>query len=193
MENQTTTTLANSKICILDRDGVLNYDSENFIKNVDEWQPLPGSLEAVGLLKQAGYLVAIATNQSGIARNLFDLSMLFQIHGKMEREVRKFGGYFDYIAYCPHGPNSDCHCRKPRPGMYKRIANVLSVSLEDAFVVGDSLRDLVAADEVGAKPILVLTGKGSSTFNDNRLPNATDVFPSLYDFVFHVLSDSIVK
>ena len=150
-------------LIILDRDGVINEDSDNFIKSPDEWQPLPGSLEAIAALKNAGWQVVVATNQSGIARKLFDLDTLHAIHDKMHRMVREYGGEIDAIFFCPHGPKDECDCRKPLPGLYEQIAKRLNTSLENVPSIGDSLRDLEAAKTAGAQPILVRTGKGTKT------------------------------
>ncbi len=151
------------KLIILDRDGVINQDSDNFIKTVDEFIPLPGSVEAIARLNQAGYRVAIATNQSGIARGYYDIDTLNAMHNKLRSELASHGGSIDMIAFCPHGPNDNCNCRKPKPGMYNAIAQRFDISLQDVPVIGDSLRDLQAAQEVGACPILVKTGKGERT------------------------------
>ncbi len=151
------------KLIILDRDGVINRDSDNFIKSVDEFEPLPGSLEAIARLNQAGYRVAVATNQSGIARGYYDLPTLNAMHDKLRRLLSQHGGRIDMIAFCPHGPDDGCTCRKPQPGMYLEIASRMEVPLDNVPVIGDSLRDLQAAQAVKAKPILVRTGKGERT------------------------------
>jgi D-glycero-D-manno-heptose 1,7-bisphosphate phosphatase len=151
------------KLIILDRDGVINQDSDNYIKTVDEFIPLPGSLEAIARLNQAGYRVAVATNQSGIARGFYDLTTLNAMHEKLRRLLASLGGNIDMIAYCPHGPDDGCDCRKPKPGMYQDIARRMEISLKDVPVIGDSLRDLQAAQAVNARPILVRTGKGEQT------------------------------
>lgn len=151
------------KLIILDRDGVINQDSDDYVKSVDEFIPLPGSIEAIARLSQAGYRVAIATNQSGIARGFYDLDTLNAMHDKLRRELASHGGTIDMIAFCPHGPDDNCDCRKPRPGMYLEIARRFDVDLGGVPVIGDSLRDLQAATQVGAAPILVRTGKGMRT------------------------------
>ena len=155
-----------SKLIILDRDGVINYDSPDYIKNPAEWDAIPGSLEAVARLKQAGWLVAVATNQSGVARGLFDLDTLQQIHAKMLQQVTAHGGAIDFLVYCPHAPHEKCRCRKPKPGMLLDIGAHFDTSLQNVPVIGDSLRDLQAAAAVGARPILVKTGKGLATLGD---------------------------
>lgn len=151
------------KLVILDRDGVINYDSDEYIKSVDEFVFIPGSVEAIARLNQAGYRVAVATNQSGIGRGYFDLDTLNQMHAKLTRALAAIGGQIEMIAYCPHAPDDECECRKPKTGMLLDIARRLSVSLHNIPVIGDSLRDLESARSVGAQPILVKTGKGERT------------------------------
>lgn len=177
------------KLIILDRDGVINYDSAVFIKSPAEWKPIPGSLEAIVRLNQAGYRVVIATNQSGIARGLFDMDTLNAIHQRMHLALSALGGRIDAIFYCPHAADSKCNCRKPNPGMFKRISTCFNVDLTGIPSVGDSLRDLEAAHAVGAQPFLVLTGKGEKTHTENELPEGTLVFPDLSAVVTQLLSE----
>ncbi len=151
------------RLVILDRDGVINEDSDAFIKNPEEWIPIPGSLEAIGKLHRADYRVVIATNQSGLARGLFDYDMLTRIHDKMLHHVAEAGGVVEAIFFCPHGPTDGCKCRKPEPGMFEEIATRLRMDLSGVPAIGDSLRDVDAARAVGARPILVKTGKGQRT------------------------------
>ena len=151
------------KIVILDRDGVINQDSDAFIKSPQEWQAIPGSLEAIARLNHEGYRVVVATNQSGIARGLFDMQALNAIHHKMHNELGRFGGHLDAIFFCPHGPDDGCRCRKPAPGLFEEIARRFHCHCEGAPAIGDSLRDIQAALAVGAQPLLVRTGKGAST------------------------------
>lgn len=155
------------KFIILDRDGVINQDSDDYIKSPEEFIPLEGSIEAIARLKQAGYCVVVATNQSGIARKLFDLDTLHRMHDKLHRLLQKEGVQIDGVFFCPHGPADHCHCRKPKPGMYTDIAKRFNVDLSDVIVVGDSYRDLQAAMTVNAQPILVRTGKGERTIKNN--------------------------
>jgi D-glycero-D-manno-heptose 1,7-bisphosphate phosphatase len=150
-------------LVILDRDGVINHDSAAFIKSEAEWQPIPGSLEAIAALTKAGFTLAVASNQSGIARGLFDQAVLDRMHAKMLRLVREAGGHVSRIVVCPHGPDDDCDCRKPKPGLLEQLARHFDTSLEGVAVIGDALRDLDAAAAVGARPILVRTGKGRDT------------------------------
>ena len=151
------------KLIILDRDGVINQDSDDYVKSVAEWQPIPGSIEAIAKLSMNDYHIVVATNQSGIARGFFDLDSLNQMHDKMHKLVNDAGGAIDAVLYCPHGPDEGCDCRKPKAGMYKDVAERLRIDLKGVPVVGDSLRDLQAADAVGARPLLVRTGKGERT------------------------------
>jgi D-glycero-D-manno-heptose 1,7-bisphosphate phosphatase len=167
------------KLVILDRDGVINQDSAQFIKSPAEWVPIPGSLEAIARLNQAGYRVVVATNQSGIERGLFDMDTLNAIHDKMLRALATVGGRIDAIYYCPHAADSRCECRKPNPGMLLRIAACFNTSLKGVPAIGDGLRDLQAAAAAGAMPHLVLTGKGEQTRSAGELPPQTLIYPDL--------------
>ena len=155
------------KLVILDRDGVINEDSDDYIKSPEEWIPIPGSLEAIARLNQANIEVVVATNQSGLARSLFDIATLNAIHHKMIKELEKVGGHLDGILFCPHGPDDDCTCRKPKPGLLEEIAIRYRCELEGVPVIGDSLRDIQSAQAVGAQGILVKTGKGQRTLAQN--------------------------
>ncbi len=170
-------------LIILDRDGVINADSDRFIKSPDEWVPIPGSLAAIARLNQSGYRVVVATNQSGIARGLFDLATLNAIHQKMIDALAQQGGMIEAIFFCPHANEARCHCRKPDTGMFEEIGQRFGISLAGVPAVGDSLRDLVAADKVRAQPILVLTGKGQKTLDGGNLPSGTRVHDHLADAV----------
>lgn len=150
-------------LVILDRDGVINQDSDAFIKSPNEWEAIPGSLEAITRLNQAGYKVVVATNQSGLARELFSIDTLNLIHAKMNQQLANYGGRIEAIFFCPHGPSNTCACRKPKPGMFLEIASRMGVTLNGVPAVGDSLRDLQAAISAGASPVLVRTGKGEIT------------------------------
>ena len=151
------------RLLILDRDGVINKDSDDFIKSPEEWQPIPGSLEAIARLCNAEYRVVVISNQSGIARGLLTLNTLNQIHQKMLDQLSNLGGEINAIFFCPHGPDDDCECRKPLPGMYLDLENRLQRSLKGVDAIGDSLRDLQAAKSADASPVLVRTGKGIKT------------------------------
>jgi D-glycero-D-manno-heptose 1,7-bisphosphate phosphatase len=167
------------KLVILDRDGVINVDSPQFIKGPDEWKPIPGSLEAIARLNQAGYAVVVATNQSGIGRGLFDMATLNAINAKMHKALAQVGGRIEAIFYCPDTAESESAYRKPAPGMFLEISERFAMPLEGVPAVGDSLRDLEAAAAAKAKPILVLTGKGQKTFEAGNLPQGTQVYPDL--------------
>ena len=170
------------KLVILDRDGTINYDSEQYIKSPAEWRPIPGSLEAIGRLTQAGYRIAVATNQSGIARGLFDTATLIAIHDTLQRAAAQAGGRVDAFFFCPHAPDSTCACRKPKPGMVLEVARRFNVYLGDTYVVGDTLRDVQAAAAAGARPVLVLSGRGRKTLEEGKLPPGTAVFEDLAAF-----------
>ena len=167
------------KLVILDRDGVINYDSDDFIKHPDEWRPIPGSLEAIAQLSQSGWRVVVASNQSGISRGLLDMATLNAINSKMHKAVNQAGGRIEAVFYCPDADASRSPCRKPNPGMFLAISERFNAPLEQAPAVGDSLRDLQAAAAVGARPILVLTGKGEKTRAAGNLPEGTEVYPDL--------------
>ena len=167
------------KLAILDRDGVINHDSDQYIKSPDEWRPIAGSLDAIARLNQWGYRVVVATNQSGVGQGLFDMDMLNAIHDKMSRAVAQAGGRIDAIFFCPHTNADKCDCRKPKPGMLEEIATRYNLALASVPVIGDSLRDLLAAEAVLAQPMLVLTGKGLKTRDDPELPVGTLIFPDL--------------
>jgi D-glycero-D-manno-heptose 1,7-bisphosphate phosphatase len=175
------------KLVILDRDGVINHDSDQFIKNPDEWRPIGGSLEAIARLTQAGYRVVVATNQSGVGRGLFDMPTLNAIHEKMHKAVVHAGGRIDAVFFCPHAAEANCNCRKPKSGMIEEIAARYNVDLHGVPAIGDSLRDLEAAAKLGAQPMLVLTGKGTKTQAKGGLPEGTLIFPDLAAAVAAIL------
>ncbi len=176
------------KLIILDRDGVVNFDSDQFIKSPDEWKPIPGSLEAIARLNQAGYRVVLATNQSGIGRGLFDMATLNAIHDKMHKALAQVGGRIDALFFCPHAADSKCDCRKPKPGMFEEISKRFNMELDGVPAIGDSLRDLQAAVALGAQPILVRTGKGEKTLAAGGLPEGTLVFDDLAEAVRHLIT-----
>ena len=157
------------KLVILDRDGVINEDSPDFVKSPEEWRTIPGSLEAIALLNKANILVAIASNQSGIARGLFSEIALDAIHRKMAHELMAYHGYIDRIFYCPHGPNDQCDCRKPKPGLLLQAMHYFGVSPKETCFVGDSQRDIDAAIAAHCQPILVRTGNGRNTADKNSI------------------------
>lgn len=171
-------------LIILDRDGVINEDSDESIKTPDEWIAIPGSLEAIAKLNKFGHQVVIASNQSGVARGLFDLFTLKLIHRKMQNELAKVNGHLDAIFYCPHHPDAHCECRKPKPGLLLQIAEAFAYDLTKAIVVGDALRDIQAAQAVGSKAILVKTGKGTETLNKNLdILKGAEIYENLSEFV----------
>jgi D-glycero-D-manno-heptose 1,7-bisphosphate phosphatase len=145
---------------ILDRDGVINYESTEYIKTPEEWIPIPGSLNAIAQLNRAGFHVVVATNQSGVARGFYDIAMLDSIHEKLMHELAAYGGYIEEIFFCPHHPDEHCVCRKPQPGLLYQIQDKYAVNLAKTFFIGDSWIDVQAANTVGCKPLLVLTGNG---------------------------------
>lgn len=176
------------KLIILDRDGVINQDSDAYIKSPDEWIPIPGSLQAIAALKAAGWTVAVATNQSGLGRGLFDELTLQAIHAKMRGALAEQQASIDYLVWCPHGPDDECDCRKPQPGLYQQIAHHFDCALNGASVIGDSKRDLEAAVAVGARPVLVTTGKGQRTVAAGQLPAGTEVYADLHTAVTSLLA-----
>lgn len=175
------------KLIVLDRDGVINFDSDAYIKSPQEWVAIPGSLEAIARLNQHGYRVAVATNQAGISRGLFDMKTLCAIHQKLHQSAQAVGARIDAIFYCPHAPDAHCDCRKPNPGMLLSIGQRFEVSLHNLPVVGDSLRDLQAAAQVGAAPYLVRTGNGEQTLAKSNLPPGTKIFDDLSNLVDRLL------
>ena len=187
---------SSSKLIILDRDGVINEDRDDYVKSSQEWIPLPGSLEAIALLNQAGYQIAIATNQSGLARGYFSINELHAMHSKMDQLLKPLGGHIDSIFFCPHMDSHGCDCRKPLPGLMKEIAlrykkNASKNPLADIPIVGDSLRDLQAGIALGASPHLVLTGKGQKTLAKGNLPEGTQIHENLMAFATSLIKDKI--
>lgn len=177
------------KLIILDRDGVINRDRDDFVKSADEWVPLEGSMDAIAFLTQAGYTVAVATNQSGIGRGFFTMQQLNEMHAKMHKLVRQAGGEIDGIWFCPHTADAGCNCRKPKSGMVEDIIDRFSVKAENVYMVGDSLRDLQAVAAVGGRPVLVLSGKGKKTLEEHAgdLPQGTQIFDDLAAFAQYLM------
>lgn len=167
------------KLIVLDRDGVINHDSDAFIKSPDEWLPIDGSLEAISHLNHGGYTVVIATNQSGLARDYFDIEALTAMHKKMDEMLEKVGGRVDAIFYCPHGPDDGCDCRKPKPGMLLEIGQRFNVPLNEVVFIGDSMSDITAACSANAKPMLVRTGKGTKA--EKILQTESKISVPVYD------------
>ncbi len=182
-------------LLILDRDGVINEDSDEYIKSADEWQPIPGSIEAIAKLSKSGFQIYVATNQSGLGRKLFSQQQLDAMHEKMLNLVKHQGGKVEGIFYCPHQPGDNCDCRKPKPGLLIQISEHAGHSLYGVPVIGDSLRDLEAALAVDAKPLLVLTGKGSNTLTKLRrsmpgILSKIEVYDSLADAAAKLLGSA---
>ncbi len=178
------------RLIILDRDGVINEDSDDYIKSVDEWQPIPGSIEAISRLTLCDYRVVVATNQAGIARGLFDLDALNAMHKKMHHLVEEAGGKIDAVFFCPHHPDEGCECRKPKPGMLLDIAQRLRVELKGVPFIGDSMKDLQAAEAVNALPILVRTGKGERTLANINNVKGLRVYDDLAAAVDAILMEN---
>jgi len=178
------------KLVILDRDGVINYDSDAYIKSPEEWHPIPGSLEAIARMHREGFRIVVASNQSGVGRGLFDTDTLMKIHLKMIDAVRAKGGDIDAVFYCPHTPDDDCECRKPKPGLFVEIADRLKVSLNGVWVVGDDERDVVAARAVSARPAFVRTGHGRRTLRKKRF-EGVPVFDNLAAFADALLAGAL--
>lgn len=177
-------------VIILDRDGVINHDSDDYIKSEDEWFPIQGSIEAISQLSRAGFRVCVATNQSGLARGLYDEFTLARIHELLHSVVEEQGGRIEGIFYCPHGPDDNCDCRKPKPGLLNQIEDTLAVSVNGAWFIGDTAKDIGAARAKGCKPILVLTGKGSltqSTLSAEQLQDVP-VFDDLFAAAMYVIA-----
>ena len=149
------------KLVILDRDGTINEDRDDYVKSPEEWVPIPGALEAIARLNHNGWHTVVATNQSGIGRGLFDMATLNAMHLKMHQMLAKHGGRIDAVFFCPHTPEDHCDCRKPLPGLFRQIGERFAVDLTEVQAVGDVLRDLQAGVEVGCEPHLVRTGKAA--------------------------------
>ena len=180
------------KLIILDRDGVINHDSPDYIKHPDEWVAIPGSLQAIARLYQAGYTVAVASNQSGLARGLFDITALTSIHQKLRKELAQLAGAIDAFFVCPHGPDEHCLCRKPLPGLFEDIARRYDTELTGVAAIGDSLRDLQASAAAGCTPWLVQTGNGAKTLKQGGLPAGTRQAVDLSDAVEQILAKTTV-
>ncbi|NEV63435.1 D-glycero-beta-D-manno-heptose 1,7-bisphosphate 7-phosphatase [Thiorhodococcus minor] len=163
------------RLVILDRDGVINHDSDTYVKSVGEWTPIPGSIDAITRLSRSGYRVAVATNQSGLARSLFTHAELNAIHRQLHALLATQGGKIELIAFCPHGPDAGCRCRKPGPGLLEEIAGRFGCCLESVPFIGDSISDVRAARAAGASPWLVRTGKGERTLAGSRGRELADV------------------
>ena len=175
------------KLIILDRDGVINRDSDEYIKSENEWEALPGSLEAIARLNRAGFRIVVATNQSGLARGKFDIAALNAIHRKMHTHLTQYGGVVDAVFFCPHAPDENCGCRKPETGLFDEISRRLRVPLYKTTFVGDKLSDINAALAVKSKPVLVKTGNGQTLIDSGDLPADIPVFNDLASFAASIL------
>lgn len=183
--------MSTMKLVILDRDGTLNEDSDDYIKSEAEWVPLPGALEAIAKLNHAGWHVVVASNQSGLGRGLFDVAALNAMHAKMHKLLALAGGRVEAIFYCPHAPDQGCNCRKPKPGLFEQIGERYGISLKGVPTVGDSARDIMAGAAVGCEPHLVLTGKGAALRGQalpDNFPPGTKVHENLLAFADHLVS-----
>lgn len=176
------------KLIVLDRDGVINEDLERPVSSPDEWVPIPGSLEAIARLHQAGWHIAVATNQSGIDRELIELETLHAIHQRMHELVNQAGGKIDVVAFCPHSESNQCECRKPAPGMLYTICERLDIDPSKMVLVGDSLRDVQAAMATAATPIIVRTGKGQKTLDSNKGLEHIPAYDDLASYVDALLA-----
>jgi len=181
-------------LIILDRDGTINEDRDDYVKSADDWIPIPGSLEAIARLNHAGWHTVIASNQSGLGRGLFDMAALNAMHAKMNSLLAKVGGRIDAVFFCPHTPDESCDCRKPLPGLFRQIGERYGVDLANVPVVGDSLRDLQAGAALGCRPHLVRTGKGAATVAGNVLHQVpgTVVHDDLAAFAEHLIQEERV-
>ena len=177
------------KLIILDRDGVINEDSDDYIKSVDEWQPIPGSIEAIANLSKAGFTIAVATNQSGVGRGYYSLETLTAMHAKMTNLVQQAGGKISCIRYCPHTPDDNCDCRKPRPGLIHQIEKELSTNALGAWFVGDTIKDIEVATRCGCNPVLVKTGKGMRTLRNGLEFEGVKVVGNLREFADFLIKD----
>ena len=183
------------KLVILDRDGTINSDSDDFVKTPDEWVPLPGALEAIARLNHAGWHVVIASNQSGLGRGLFDVASLNAMHAKMHKMLAAVGGRVDAVFYCPHSPDESCTCRKPLPGLFEQIGARFGVALKSVPTAGDSVRDLLAGAAAGCEPHLVLTGKSAPYQGGGQpegLPPGTRLHADLGAFAEFILNRNTV-
>lgn len=182
-------TLPAHKLVILDRDGVINHDSDDYIKSLEEWIPYPSAISAIAHLSKAGFTVAVATNQSGVARGYYDEATLLAMHNQLNTLVAAQGGHIAHIAYCPHGPDDHCECRKPLPGLLLQIKQQLGMdTLKGSWMIGDSLRDIQAGEACGCRLVLVKTGKGNKTASKGVGLNGALICTNLADFVNKLLA-----
>jgi len=184
--------MLNTRLVILDRDGVINEDRDDYVKSVDEWIAIPGSIEAIAKLTKTGYTVVVATNQSGLSRGLFDLDELEAMNDKLCRSVESLGGEIAGVFYCPHHPDDNCECRKPRTGLLDAIEDTLGLSVTGAPFIGDSLRDLQAAESKKCLPVLVKTGKGERTLGQPmKINSQIKIFDNLADAADAIINNKL--
>lgn len=176
-------------LIILDRDGVINYDSEQYIKSPEEWIAIPGSLQAIAKLNQHGYRVVVISNQSGLARNMLDIDNLNAIHRKMLNHLAQYGGVIEAIFFCSHVPEDKCDCRKPNTGLYQAVKERLYISLAEVPCVGDKASDVDAATRMGAKPMLVKTGDGQRTIDQGLINKDVPIFDNLAEIANHLIAN----
>lgn len=186
------------KLLILDRDGTINEDRDDYVKSPEEWLPIPGALEAIARLNHAGWHVVVASNQSGLGRGLFDMATLNAMHAKMNQLLAKQGGRIDAVFFCPHVPDDACDCRKPQPGLIRQIGERYGVNLREVPIVGDSLRDLQAGAALGCPTHLVRTGKGAALDAAQidtllRQVPGTQVHDDLAAFAESIIVDDITR
>lgn len=179
-----------ARLILLDRDGVINYDSPDYIRDADQWIPIPGSLEAIAALKQTGYLVAVCTNQAGVGRGLMSRAALDRIHERMAATLAGLGVVLDGLRFCPHRPEDDCTCRKPRPGMLSATMDDLGVPPSRAVYVGDTLKDVQAAQAAGCRAVLVRTGHGAEVEGRARRMGVDWVADDLWEFARQFLEEA---
>ncbi len=179
------------KLIILDRDGVINEDSDQYIKSADEWLPIPGSIEAIAKLSKNNYKVIVITNQSGISRGFYNHQTLGRMHNKMYKLVAQQGGRIHAIFYCPHGPADNCSCRKPKAGLFNKVEQVFNTTLSGVYCIGDSYRDILAARQCSGIPILVQTGKGQKTLAENKPEIDFPVYKDLTHAVDAILGNHV--
>lgn len=179
---------AGGALIVLDRDGVINEIGDGVITEPNDWVPIEGSLEAIARLNQAGFQVAVATNQSGVARGLLDIHQLHAIHLRMLERLNQAGGRIDVLAFCPHSDADGCACRKPSPGLLYTLSERLGIELPGVRVVGDSLRDIQAAMAAAAQPILVRSGNGQRTLDSNKGLEHIPAYDTLAAYVDELLS-----
>jgi len=179
------------RLIVLDRDGTLNENPEDFLRSPEDWTPIPGALEAVARLNQGGWRVVVATNQSGLGRGLFDVATLNAMHARMHKELAAAGARVEAVFFCPHAPEEGCDCRKPAPGLFQQIARRMKVAPSSVVAAGDSVRDAMAASAAGCEAHLIASGPAAEVGAD--LPAGTRIHPDLGAFADFILARDAVK